>query len=204
MNPEEDDDEYVPPALAPAPAGDDDYYSAARMAAYKAEMERGSREAVRPLEPVAAVTYAEARAHAERVTKAAAALDKAFKHHPLSARDYSEAEWEEVPDTTQPLRQAVFNCVKRYRFIKCYDKLIIEVELMSGTRLRHIIKVSQVKGVLTKGHTRSYAEDERPEKEVIIDLRTITCPGYSPEQLKFKFAGDENALAFHLALMDAL
>jgi hypothetical protein len=61
-----------------------------------------------------------------------------------------------------------------------------------------------VKGILTKGHTRPYAEGQRPEKEVIIDLRAITCPGYAPEQVKFKFAGDENALAIHLALIDAL
>jgi hypothetical protein len=113
-------------------------------------------------------------------------------------------ELNDVPDTTQPQRQTVFNCVKRYRFIKHYDKLSIEVELMSGTTLRHIIKLSQVKGILTRGHTAPYAEGQRPVKEVIIDLRAITFPGYAPEQLKFKFAGDENALAFQMALMDAL
>jgi hypothetical protein len=190
MNPEEEDDEYVAPVLAPAPAGEDGYYSARRAGA------------ARPLEPVAAVTFAEAREKA--AAAALTSLEKAFKHHPLSARDYSEAEWEEVPDITQPLRQTVFNCVKRYRFIKYSDKLIIEVELMSGTTLRHIIKPYQVKGILTKGHTRPYAEDQRPEKEVIIDLRTNTCAGYAPEQVKFKLSGEENALAFHLALMDVL
>ena len=195
MNPEEEDDEYVAPALGPSPCGDDDYYSAARMAA------RAERP-VRPLEPVAAMTYAEARAHAEKVTKAAA-LDKAFKHHPQSAADYKEAEWDEVPDTKrpEPLSTAWFNCVKRYRFIKYGDgnRLIIEVELMSGTTLRNIIKLSQVKSILTKGNTHNYQRIE----EVIIDLRH-SHTAYAPEQLKFKFAGDENALAFHMALMDAL
>lgn len=172
MNPEEDDD--------------DDYYSAVLMAA------RAERP-VRPLEPVAAMTYAEARAHADRAVAEPTSLEKAFKHHPLSAADYSEATWNEVPDTTQPLRQAVFNCVKRFRFIKYGDKLIIEVELMSGTTLRNIIKFSQVKSVLTKGNVHNYQRIE----EVIIDLRQT-------EQLKFKFAAAENALAFHLALMDIL
>lgn len=127
---------------------------------------------------------------------------------PVAARTMGDTtEWNDVPDTTQPPRQPVFNCVKRYRFTKAWDKLIIEVELMSGTTLCHIVKLSRVKGILTKGHTRPYAEGlphGRPEKEVIIDLRAITCPGYAPEQVKFKFAGDENALAFHLALIDAL
>ena len=152
----------MPPMLAPAPAGEDGYYSQEAMA------ERGlpRREAgtVWPATP----------------------------------------EWNDVPDTTQPLRQTVFNCVKRYLFVKYGDKLIIEVELMGGTTLRHIIKLSQVKGILTKGHTRPYAEGQRPEKEVIIDLRAIACPGYAPEQVKFKLSGDENALAFQMALMDAL
>ena len=174
------------------------------------EDESDDETSPRPLEPVAAVSYAEARAHAApltlRVVSATlTALEKAFKHHPLSAKDYKEAEWNDVPDATEPLRQTVFNCVKRYRFIKYGERIIIEVVLMSGTTLRHIIKVSQVKGILTKGHTIAYAEGQRPEKEVIIDLRRPdTVGGYAPEQLKFKLSGDENALAFHLALMDAL
>jgi hypothetical protein len=159
INPEDEEDRA--PVLAPAPAGEDGYYSQEAMAA------RGL-----PRREAGATT-----------------------------------EWNDVPDTTQPPRQAVFNCVKRYLFVKYGDKLIIEVELMSGTTLRHIIKLSQVKGILTKGHTRSYAEGlphGRPEKEVIIDLRAIACPGYAPEQVKFKLSGDENALAFQMALMDAL
>jgi hypothetical protein len=189
------------------------------------------RDAPRPLEPVAAVTYAQAREYAEAAEKARmeaakymppklapapAGEDGYYNQEAMAARGlprreagtvWPVAEWNDVPDTTQPLRQAVFNCVKRYRFIKCDDKLIIEVELMSGTTLRHIVKLSQVKGILTKGHARPYAEGlphGRPEKEVIIDLRAITCPGYAPEQLKFKLSGDENALAFQMALMDAL
>jgi hypothetical protein len=160
--------------------------------------EAGTRyDEVHPLEPVAAVTYAQAREYAEGMAARGLPRREAGTVLPV-------AEWNDVPDTTQPPRQAVFNCVKRYLFIKNDDKLIIEVELMSGTTLRHIIKVSQVKGILTKGHTRPYAEGQRPEKEVIIDLRTITCPGYAPEQLKFKLSGDENALAFQMALIDAL
>jgi hypothetical protein len=184
----------------------------------------------RPLEAVAAATYEEAREYAAAVAaglprreagsvvvapEPTPALKKAFKHHPLSAADYSEAEWKEVPDTTEPPNnQAVFNCVKRYRFIKYGNgplaggpKLIIELELMSGTTLRHIIKLSQVKGVLTKGNRHGHAYvtalGMRPEKEVIIDMRRPDY-GYAPEQIKFKLSGDENALAFHLALMDAL
>jgi hypothetical protein len=176
--------------------------------------EAGTRyDECRPLEPVAAITFAEAAAYvaagglprreAGTVWPTAPTTSKKVITG-LDAEDYKEAEWNDVPDTTNPLRQAVFNCVKRYRFVRYGDKLIIEVELMSGTTLRHIIKLSQVKGILTKGHTRPCAEHQRPEKEVIIDLRTITYPGYAPEQLKFKFAGDENALAFQMALMDAL
>jgi hypothetical protein len=153
------------PKLAPAPAGEDGYYSPEAMA------ERAARGLPRR----------EARTVWPATT-----------------------EWDDVPDTTQPPRQAIFNCVKRYRFTKAWDKLIIDVELMSGTTLRHIVKLSQVKGILTKGPTCPYAEDQRPEKEVIIDLRAVTCPGYAPGQVKFKLSGDENALAFHLALMDAL
>ena len=182
---------------------------------------RANAEAgTRPLEPVAAVTYAQAREYAEAAEKARmmppklapapAGVDGYYNQEAMSAHGLprreagATTEWNDVPDTTQPLRQAVFNCVKRYLFIKGNDKLIIEVELMSGTTLRHIIKVSQVKAILTKGHVFPYAEGQRPEKEVIIDLRAITCPGYAPDQLKFKLSGDENALAFQMALMDAL
>jgi hypothetical protein len=186
---------------------------------------RANAEAgTRPLEPVAAVTYAQAREYAEAAEKAAKYMPPKLAVSPAGEDGYysqeamaeraahglprreagATTEWNDVPDTTQPLRQTVFNCVKRYRFTKAWDKLSIEVELMSGTTLRHIVKLSQVKGILTKGHTRPYAEGQRPEKEVIIDLRATTCPGYAPEQLKFKLSGDENALAFQMALMDAL
>jgi hypothetical protein len=230
MNPEEEDDEYVPPVLAPAPAGEDSYYSPHRVAgevarplepvaawtyeqvrdaAYEAEMERGRGEAVRPLEPVAAVTYAEARALAEKAAKATVALEKAFKHSQSDAASYKEAEWNEVPETdaTAPISAAWYSCVKRYRFIQ-YDgsmgspKLIIEVELMGGTSLRYILKLSQVKGVITKSNTRDTHGYLRIE-EVIIDQRQPHY-GYTPEQVKLKFAGAVSALAFQMALMDAL
>lgn len=172
----------------------------------------GLGEPVRPLEPVAAGTHAGATMP-PKLAPAPAGEDGYYSQEAMAERAArglprreagATTEWNDVPDTTQPPRQAVFNCVKRYRFTKAWDKLIIEVELMSGTTLRHIVKLSQVKGILTKGHTCSYAEGQRPEKEVIIDLRAITCPGYAPEQLKFKLSGDENALAFQMALMDAL
>lgn len=176
------------------------------------------RDAPHPLEAVAAGTHAGATMP-PKLAPAPAGEDGYYSQEAMAARGLTRreagtvwpaAEWNDVPDTTQPLRQAVFNCVKRFRFIKYGDgplaggpKLIIEVELMSGTTLRHIINLSQVKGILTKGHTIAYAEGHRPEKEVIIDLRRPDY-AYAPEQLKFKLSGDENALAFHLALMDAL
>jgi hypothetical protein len=201
MNPEEEEeDEYVAPVLAPAPAGEDGYYSARRAGA------------PRPLEPVAAVTYAEARARAEKADKAAAALtslEKAFKNNPSDAASYKEAEWNEVPETeaTAPISATWYSCVKRYRFIQYGGsmggpKLIIEVELMGGTTLRYILKLSQVKGVITKSNTRETHGYLRIE-EVIIDQRAShTC--YAPEQVKLKFAGTVSALAFQMALMDAL
>jgi hypothetical protein len=99
--------------------------------------------------------------------------------------------------------------VKRYRFIQYGSallstgaKLIIEVELMGGTSLRYILKLSQVKSVITKSNTRDIGGCMRVE-EVIIDLRQPHY-GYSPEQVKLKFAGAANALAFHMDLMDGL
>ncbi len=164
---------------------------------------------LRPLEPVAAYTYEEASARA--ATAKPSALEKAFKNHPDAAEDYSTSEWNEVPDVKcpEPFVAAWHNCVKRYRFVRVGNgplgggpRLIIELELMSGTTLRHIIKLAQVKSILTKGHTRDthgYVAIE----EVIIDLRKWGY-GFNPDQLKLRFAGGDNALAFHMALEAAM
>lgn len=173
------------PALAPAPAGEDGYYSRTLAEAYRT----GRPMAPEPEKPVSATA-------------------KAFKDYPDGLEAYSEAEWNEVPETKQPdpFSAAWYNCVKKYRFIKFGGpmggaKFIIEVELMGKTTLRHILKLSQVKGVLTKSSvhdTNGYVRIE----EVIIDTRPQS--GYAPEQLKFRFAGSDNALAFQLDLMSAL
>lgn len=173
------------------------------------EDESDDETSPRPLEPVAAVTYAEARARAEKTAKATAALEKAFKNNPSDAASYKEAEWNEVPETeaTTPISATWYSCVKRYRFIQYGGamggpKLIIEVELMGGTTLRYILKLSQVKGVITKSNTRDTHGYQRIE-EVIIDQRAShTC--YAPEQVKLKFAGTVSALAFQMDLMSAL
>lgn len=124
------------------------------------------------------------------------ALEKAFKNYPAAVDDYNGAAWNDVPDLERPwpFVPAWYSCVKRYRLIKYGGaRLIIEVELIGGTTLRHIVKLSQVKGVLTKSNTHGHVWIE----EVIIELR-------KSEQLKLKFSGAENALAFHLALEDAM
>jgi hypothetical protein len=76
-----------PPALAPAPTGDDGYYSIhratgaglARQNADNPYVSKGdlAEEAVRPLEPVAAVTYEQARKYAEAAEKARLGLSPA-------------------------------------------------------------------------------------------------------------------------------
>jgi len=143
-------------------------------------------------------------------------VKKPFDGRPGVATEYSEAEWHEVPDTELSAHSAVvtaswYSCVKRYRFINYGNgplaggpKLIIELELMGGTALRHIVNVNQVKGVITKHPSRLAFVPERIE-EVIIDLRGAGRGyGFSPEQVKMKFSGPVNALAFQMELMSAL
>ncbi len=173
------------PALAPAPAGEDGYYSRTLAEAYRTG---------RPMAP--------------EPERAMSAMEKAFKGRPDAFEAYSEAEWNEVPETERPkpFITAWYNCVKKYRFIKYGgplggQKLIIELELMSGTTLRHIVKLSQVKGVLTKSSVRDTGRFVRIE-EVIIDIRPHN--EYAPEQLKLRFAGSTSALAFQMDLMSAL
>ena len=184
------------------------------------EKERAAMAAKHPraLEPVAAFTHAGATMGLPRreagvavVAPEPSSLEKAFKNHPDAAEDYCASEWNEVPDVKcpEPFVAGWYNCVKRYRFVKVGHgplgggpRLIIEVELMSGTTLRNIIKLSKVKSILTKGHSRDthgYVVIE----EVIIDMRHGGY-GYNPDQVKLRFAGGDNALAFHMALEAAL
>ena len=136
------------------------------------------------------------------------ACEKAFKNYPDAAEDYRTSEWNEVPDV-KPFATAWYNCVKRYRFVRVGNgslgggpRLIIEVVLMSGTMLRRIIKLRQVKGILTKGRTRD-TQGYVAIEEVIVDMRPIGYE-YNPDQLKFRFTGAYNALAFHMALEAAM
>ena len=174
-----------------------------------------AEDAVRPLEPVAAVTYEQARkmgdAARAKAAKEDAAMEKVFSNYPDARERYSVADWHYVPDTEspEPFLAAWYSCVKRYRFIQYGNgslaggpKLIIEVVLMGDTLLRYILKLSQVKGVITKSNVRETNGYLRIE-EVIIDQRQPSY-GYAPEQVKLKFAGTVSALAFQMALMDAL
>ena len=143
-------------------------------------------------------------------------MSKPLDGYPDAHKDYSAAEWHEVPDTEFSAHSAVvstgwYSCVKRYRFINYGfgplsggPKLIIELELMGGTALRHIVNVNQIKGVITKHPSRQAFVPERIE-EVIIDLRKPSGGyGFYPEQVKMKFTGPVNALAFQVALMAEL
>lgn len=144
-------------------------------------------------------------------------MSKPLDGYPDAHKDYSAVEWHEVPDTelsvhsTTVVTAAWYSCVKRYRFIPYGfgplnggPKLIIELELMGGTALRHILKLNQVTGVITKHPLRQAFVPERIE-EVIIDLRKPSGGyGFYPEQVKMKFTGPVNALAFQVELMDAL
>jgi hypothetical protein len=67
------------------------------------------------------------------------------------------------------------------------------VRLGGGTSLRHIIYHRQVKQVLTKATPGSEME------EVIIDTS-----GGGREQVKLRFFGSDNALAFHVTLASHL
>jgi len=143
-------------------------------------------------------------------------VKKPFDGYPAGTHEYySEAEWHEVPDTepssSYVVTAAWYSCVKRYRFINYGNgplaggpKLIIELELMGGTALRHIVNVNQVKGVITKHPSHQAFVPERIE-EVIIDLRGAGRGyGFCPEQVKMKFSGPVNALAFQMELMSEL
>ena len=143
-------------------------------------------------------------------------MSKPLDGYPDAHKDYSAAEWHEVPDTELYAHSAVvsagwYSSVKRYRFINYGfgplsggPKLIIELELMGGTALRHIVNVNQIKGVITKHPSRQAFVPERIE-EVIIDQRKPSGGyGFYPEQVKMKFTGPVNALAFQVALMAEL
>jgi hypothetical protein len=70
---------------------------------------------------------------------------------------------------------------------------VLEVRLGSGNSLRYIIYNHQVKQVLTKASPGSEME------EVIIDTS-----GAGREQVKLRFWGSDDALAFHVMLADHL
>lgn len=114
-------------------------------------------------------------------------------------------EWKEVPHTDRPkgLGSVWYSTVKKWKFTQYASSAanaintVIELELMGGTLLRHIICIRQVKGVITKSSIYGSIE------EVIIDLRQINF-GYAADQLKLKFSSAANAFAFHVSLMEVL
>jgi hypothetical protein len=217
----------------------------------------GLAEPVRPLEPVAAVTYEQAREKAtaqekERQAAAARAAADAVAAEEARWAAVAEAEaeedarraeearvvagktwaadggaaggfskdsivykekytgtlWQNAPEKEQPepFAAAWYSCVERWHFVQLgglrRQRLIIEVELHGGTSLRHILYLDQVKGVLTKSNNRDTCGYKVME-EVIIDMR-YRGNSFSPEQVRFKFMGSANAMAFHLALSEAL
>jgi hypothetical protein len=189
----------MPPALGPSPCGDDGYYSQEAMAA-RASAERGlpRREAggVRPSADKDASynwkrTVAEKPAHCafkSGITKDAyEAEDVAWVRGPES----------EKPDVTR--HAGWFNCVAAWRIVKVPQMMwvkpsyIVEVRLNGGTSLRYIVKQERVKSLLTRATPGAVME------EVIIDTS-----GGGRDQVKLKFWGSKNALAFHVHLADLL
>jgi hypothetical protein len=107
--------------------------------------------------------------------------------------------WVEAPESEQPdVRRhgGWYNCVAAWRIVKVPQMMwvkpsyIVEARMNSGSSLRYIIKQERVKGLLTKSITGATME------EVIIDTW--------PRQVKLKFWGSKNALAFHVHLADLL
>lgn len=155
--------------------------------------------------------------HSAAERKAADVMKKVFKNNPEGLAAYSEAKWSEVPETDQPecvsqgFSPCWYSCVKRYRFIK-YDngpragdpKLIIEVEQMGETTHRHIVKLSKVKGVVSKSSVRDIGDYVRIEQIIIITRPTEDGGDTVVDLLKFKFSSPANALAFHMELESAL
>jgi hypothetical protein len=112
--------------------------------------------------------------------------------------DYSGHEWLEVPHPERPDERCAgwYNCVTAWRIVPQSGGMtgrqwfVLEVRLGSGTSLRHIIYNRQVKQVLSKATPGSEME------EVIIDTS-----GAGREQVKLRFWGSDNALAFHVTLV---
>ena len=209
-------------------------YEQAREAAYKAEVERGQREekerqvaAARAAADAvaaeearwAALAAQEAEEDARRAEEARVAAGKTWaadggavngfgKDHIVAKEKYTGTLWQNAPEKEQPPPFATswYYCVERWHFVQlggqCRHRLIIEVELHGGTSLRHILYLDQVKGVLTKSNNREHGAYKVVE-EVIIDMRHRSN-SFSPEQVRFKFMGSANAMAFHLALIEAL
>lgn len=170
----------MPPALAPAPAGVDGYYS----------REAGT------VWPAAAAPPPLPGAW-KKVTHRKVELGTDFHE---AYEDYSTHEWLEVPHPEKPecrlTRSAVwYNCVTAWRIVPQTGGMtgrpwfVLEVRLGSGNSLRYIIYNHQVKQVLTKASPGSEVE------EVIIDTS-----GAGREQVKLRFWGSDDALAFHVTL----
>ncbi len=114
--------------------------------------------------------------------------------------DYSGHEWLEVPHPEMPECRSArsagwYNCVNKWRIVPQTGGMtgrawfVLEVRLGSGNSLRYIIYNHQVKQVLTKASPGSEVE------EVIIDTS-----GAGREQVKLRFWGSDDALAFHVTL----
>lgn len=171
----------MPPALAPAPAGVDGYYS----------REAGT------VWPAAAAAPPPLPGAWKKVTHRKVELGTEFHE---AYEDYSTHEWLEVPHPEKPecrlTRSAVwYNCVTAWRIVPQTGGMtgrawfVLEVRLGSGNSLRYIIYNHQVKQVLTKASPGSEVE------EVIIDTS-----GAGREQVKLRFWGSDDALAFHVTL----
>jgi hypothetical protein len=172
----------MPPALAPAPAGEDGYYS-------------GEASAVWP--PAKDACYNWKHSVAEKPAHGAfkSALTK-------DAYEAEGAAWVEAPESEQPdvsRHGGWYNCVAAWRIVKVPQMMwvkpsyIVEARLNGGSSLRYIIKQERVKGLLTRATPGATME------EVIIDTS-----GAGRDQVKLKFWGSKNALAFHVHLADLL
>lgn len=183
----------MPPMLAPAPAGEDGYYS------------QGAGAVWPP--PVAVAAAAAAAAAAACYDWKHSVPEKpahgAFKSG-ITKDAYEDVTtvWVEAPESEQPdVRRhgGWYNCVAAWRIVKVPQmswvkpSYIVEVRLNSGSSLRYIIKQERVKGLLTKSTAGATME------EVIIDTS-----GDGRHQVKLKFWGSKNALAFHVHLADLL
>ena len=188
----------MPPALGPSPCGDDDYYSQEAMAARAAEERALPRREAGTVGPPA--NKAASACYDWKHSVAEKPAHGAFKSGiTKDAYEAEDAAWVEAPESEQPdvtRHGGWYNCVAAWRIVKVPQmswvdpSYIVEVRMNSGSSLRYIIKQERVKGLLTKSTAGATME------EVIIDTW--------PRQVKLKFWGSKNALAFHVHLADLL